>query len=231
MTPSPRPPLALQCPHCQGKFAVPAESTARRFRCPHCQRPVAVPAAAPPDAVREASAPISPPVIEPAPPRREPRSSGPSVRSARNQAGPAAPNAQGTAATNDVVTAPRNANDELNPASEVTAQAAREAAEREAAEQLARRERARHLLPPRFTARPPGVAVATTPGSAVLIPSADGGFTTVAADLVRVSHRGREVTLRKTQPSERRPWASALIVLACAAVLIATLLWLLGAKP
>ncbi len=95
------------------------------------------------------------------------------------------------------------------------------------ADQAARLERAGQLLPPKFTARSQQLPTASGSEAAVLIPTAEGGFTPVAADLVRVSHRGREVTLRRARPTFLGTWLPAIVVLLCALLLVAAFFGLL----
>ncbi len=165
----------FSCPHCSGQFGVDESMYGQKLACPHCDELVAI------GEVPEEEE-VAPPIIQTG------AESSESV---------------------DVVDAPefKPANEE-DSATEQTED--NEPAEAETEEQLPLPEPVfepqpvDHLLPPRFDVPDPKRFPTRLGSDEVILPDGDGGYRSVDANIVTITHKGQLYQLKRMTPQQRR---------------------------
>ena len=194
--PSAAEPEIFGCPHCSGKFGIDASMHGQQLACPHCEELVSI---------------GEPPAKEPEPVDPLPDDSDFSEQlqfeAIAESAGLAA--ATETSQQSDDVEANLNesgteAEAEAEP--DEVAPEETETAEEPAPppEPVFEQQSVDHLLPPRFEVPDP-VRFPSRLGSAeVILPDGQGGYQSVDANIVTITHNGEVYQLKRLTPDQRR---------------------------
>jgi len=193
--PSPTEPEIFGCPHCSGKFGIEASMYGQQLACPHCNELVLI--------GEEPAEAELPPTVDPPLPDID------SSEEPKFEAVEESPDfVAATVAEDKKKVGSDDSNTENTveaEADETESQIVEEVEEPELPpEPVFEKQSVDHLLPPRFDVPDP-VRFPSRLGSAeVILPDGQGGYQSVDANIVTITHNGEIYQLKRMTPEQRR---------------------------
>ena len=191
-------PEVFACPHCNGQFGINASMYGQELACPHCKRLVAIGEV--PDQV------IAPPVINEKVESKE-QTEEPEFQiveeSAKVSAGKKAGKSRAASKSRTAPTPEPAAEPEALTADDQTDPETEQAEEAPLPDRVFEPQPVDHLLPPRFDVPDPA-RFPSRRGEEVILPDGAGGYQSVDANIVTITHNGEVYHLKRLTPEQRQ---------------------------
>jgi len=185
--PLPPEPEVFACPHCAGQFGIDASMYGEELTCPHCGELVAI--------GETPQQSIAPPVVD-----TESESQSPG-----EVAGSEEPMFEAVGESEHVEPAAEEKRHETESEDDsASTDEESEAEEEMPAAPVFQQQPVDHLLPPRFDVPDPVRFPSRVGSDAVILPDGAGGYQSVDANIVTITHNGEVYQLKRLTPDQRR---------------------------
>lgn len=200
-TPTTPEPEVFGCPHCNGQFGIDASMYGEKLACPHCEELVAI--------GRVPQKSIVPPVIgtHVEPTTESESSEEPQFEAVEEPQFEAVENAEEPSSdqpANEQLSEPEHETQSEHDSEDSGADADVDQAEAEPpTDPVFEPQPVDHLLPPRFDVPDP-VRFPSRLGDEVILPDGAGGYQSVDANIVTITHNGEVFQLKRLTPEQRQ---------------------------